>query len=234
MKIGDSVKVKKGIKSPDFKDLSISGWVGRIHEIDGTIVTLELDSITLSDLSKDYIIDSLLEDVEYTLLNLKMDEVEPTEPRDSVKDTVAKQLAIHSKYSPEEEDQRIQAILDVADISVNDGTLDTYYDYLEIHLKAPCLLTGAEDFDWEEPYVFGGWSQKEYKELKKTRPSYTDTFEFLELEGYDDLRSIYVKVKRVSDKKRFTMLLWDLEVVDEDDANYQLVSDYSYWMSNNR
>ena len=91
-----------------------------------------------------------------------------------------------------------------------------------------------EDFSWEEPYVFGGWSQKEYKELKKTRLSYTDTFQFLNLEGCDDLRGIYVKAKRVSDKKRFSIPLWDLEVTNEDDPNFPLVSDYSSWMSNYR
>jgi len=56
----------------------------------------------------------------------------------------------------------------------------------------------------------------------------------LNLEGCDDLRGIYIKVKRMSDKKRFSIPLWDLEVVDEDDPNFQLVSDYSSWMSNYR
>lgn len=234
MKIGDSVKVKKGIKSPDYKNLSIAGWVGRIVEINGDILTIELDSITLSGLPESYIIDSLINDVEYTFLNLGKDEVEPISARDSERDTALKQMAIHAKYSSDEEEKRIRAILKAKDISVNETTLDTYYDYLETNLKTPCILTGMEDFSWEERYVFGGWSQKEYKELKKTRPSYTDRFEFLNLEGCDDLRGIYIKVKRMSDKKRFSIPLWDLEVVDEDDPNFQLVSDYSSWMSNYR
>lgn len=234
MKIGDSVKVKKGIKSPDYDDLSIAGWVGRIDEIDEGTLTIELDSISLSGLSEDYIMDSLVNGVEYLFLILGEEQVEPVDPRDSEKDTALKQLAIHAKYSLDKQEKRIRAILKTDDLSVNETTLNTYYDYLGVHLKKPCLLTGMEDFGWEEPYVFGGWSQKEYKELKKTRPSYTDTFQFLNLEGCDDLRGIYVKAKRVSDKKQFSIPLWDLEVTDEDDPNFQLVSDYSSWMSNYR
>lgn len=234
MKIGDSVRVKKGIKSPDYKNLSIAGWEGRIDEIREDILTIELDSVTLSGLTEAYIIDSLTNGCQYTFLNLGKDEVESVDPRDSEKDTALKQLAIHAKYSLDEEEKRIRAILNTDDLSVNETTLDLYYDYLETHFKKPCLFTGMEDFDWEEPYVFGGWSQKEYKELKKTRPSYTDTFEFLEFEGCDDLRGIYVKVRRASDKKRFSIPLWDMEVVDEDDPNFQLVSDYSSWISNYR
>ena len=92
-----------------------------------------------------------------------------------------------------------------------------------------------QDFSWEEPYLLGGWDQKEYEELKKTRPSYTDKFELLNLEeDYSDEYGIFVKVKRLSDKKKFSLPLWDLEVVDKKNPNYLLVSDYSSWMTNNR
>jgi hypothetical protein len=33
MKKGDSVKVKKGVFSPDYDDLLIEGWQGRVTEI---------------------------------------------------------------------------------------------------------------------------------------------------------------------------------------------------------
>ena len=58
MKIGDSVKVKKGIKSPDYDELLIEGWVGRIVETNEGLLTIALDSITLSELNEDYIIDT--------------------------------------------------------------------------------------------------------------------------------------------------------------------------------
>ena len=43
-------------------------------------------------------------------------------------------------------------------------------------------MTGIEDFQWEEPYVIGGWSQKEYERLKKTQPSYRDHYDLLAVE----------------------------------------------------
>ncbi|MCJ7582605.1 MAG: hypothetical protein MUP98_18985 [Candidatus Aminicenantes bacterium] len=54
-------------------------------------------------------------------------------------------------------------------------------DYLKKNLSYPCVLTGIEDFNWEEFYVFGPGDKEEYEELKKTKPSYMDTFELLEL-----------------------------------------------------
>lgn len=89
-----------------------------------------------------------------------------------------------------------------------------------------------ECFNWEEPYIFGNWSKSEYQKLRKTSPSYKDTFKFIKLEGEFDDKGIYVSVKRISDNKKFTIPLWDLEVVDQNDSNFQIVSDYSSWMTN--
>lgn len=105
--------------------------------------------------------------------------------------------------------------------------------YLQKNLEFPCYLTGIEDFSWEERYVFGGGNQKEYEKLKKTQPSYKDTFECIDFnretdEGY----GISVNVKRVSDKRKFTLPLADLESTDKQSNNYQLLDDYSVWFIN--
>ncbi|MCB0045522.1 MAG: hypothetical protein H6642_11320 [Caldilineaceae bacterium] len=90
-----------------------------------------------------------------------------------------------------------------------------------------------EDFPWEERYVFGYGSKTEYEKLKKTQPSYTDTFEFL---GFDDEvdrgYGILVKVRRVADKRKFTVSLDDLEATDEQSTNCQLLDDFSVWFVN--
>jgi len=235
MKIGDTVKVKKGVKSPDYEDLMIEGWSGIIIGIDKEILTIELDSITLSELKEDYIIDSLMNDIEYQLICLEIDEVEITNPRDSKSDTLKKQMEINAKFSLDEEEKRIFDVLKSDDISVNEENLARYFIFLKANLKKPCILTGMEDFDWEEPYILGGWSKKEYEKLKKTNPSYTDKFEFIKLEEeYDDWKGIYANVKRISDEKVFTIPLWDLKEVDKKDQNFQIMSDYSFWMTNYR
>lgn len=233
MKKGDSVKVKKGVMSPDYEDLKIEGWQGRITELDNDTVTIELDSITLDGLSKEYIIDSIVEEADYKYICLEIDELELVKPRDNQNDTLIKQKEIKSKFSQDDEEERISEILKSEDISVNRKKQKKYIKYLKNTIQKPCLLTGMQDFEWEEPYLFGGWSQKEYAKLKLTQPSYNDQFELL---GFVDevnvWKGILVKVKRVADNKEFVLPLWDLKVIDDKSPNYLLVSDYSSWMTN--
>ena len=125
MKKGDSVKVKKGVFSPDYDDLLIEGWQGRIIEISVNTITFELDSITLDGLSKDYITDSFVEEVEFTKICLDIDDVELTKPRDSENDTLLKQRELNSRYSVNEEEKRIIDILNSSDSSVTDKNQET-------------------------------------------------------------------------------------------------------------
>jgi retron-type reverse transcriptase len=89
------------------------------------------------------------------------------------------------------------------------------------------------DFDWEEFYIFGPGDDNEYKELKKSRPSYHDTFNMIRVDNYyDDDYGLFAKVTRISDKKRFQIPLADLKAIDEKSNNYQILDDYSVWFVN--
>ncbi|MFW6138076.1 MAG: hypothetical protein ACOC7U_02770 [Spirochaetota bacterium] len=66
----------------------------------------------------------------------------------------------------DEREAKIMSILGSKKIEVNSKTLKTYLQFLKQHIEFPCQLTGIEDFDWEEFYLFGPGSKKEYKELK--------------------------------------------------------------------
>ena len=114
-----------------------------------------------------------------------------------------------------------------------DNNFLMYYNYLKENISIPCVLTGIEDFPWEEKYVFGGWDQNEYEELKKDNPSYTDEFELIELlepaSGEEDL---FIKAKRLSDKKVFELELSWLKCTDSKSNNYQLLHDFSVWQVN--
>lgn len=131
----------------------------------------------------------------------------------------------------DEHEVRVLEILGGEDVSVSDQSLKRYLDYLKQNIQLPCLLTGGEDFDWEEYYVLGPGDEDEYKELKKTRPSYRDTFELLSFERWQD-RGICVDVRRVADKKQFELPLADLKAVDKKSANRQIVEDYAVWFVN--
>jgi len=112
-------------------------------------------------------------------------------------------------------------------------SLVKYREFLEANLSKPCILTGIEDFQWEEFYVLGPGSKKEYEKLKKANPSYTDMYEFLrfddEINEYDGLLTL---VKRISDRKEFQLPLGELEVVDKNSENFRMVDDYAIWVVN--
>ncbi|MDJ0762805.1 MAG: hypothetical protein QNJ97_07420 [Myxococcota bacterium] len=134
----------------------------------------------------------------------------------------------------DEQEKRIRQILKGGksdEIWKSPQTVASYRQYLKENICRPCLLTGIEDFPWEERYVFGYGDPEEYEELKKTRPSYTDTFELLEIEGEPE-EQIYVTVKRISDEKIFRLELDGLEAVDQESDNYMLLHDYSVWHVN--
>jgi len=136
----------------------------------------------------------------------------------------------------EKREKRIIVILGTKKLDVTRKTLSTYLKYLKNHVEIPCQLTGIEDFEWEEAYVFGFGSKREYQELKKTQPSYTDKFNLIDFMGEidDEYDGIFVNVQRLSDKKKFVLPLADLKSTDRKSKNYQLLDDYSVWFVNNR
>ena len=116
--------------------------------------------------------------------------------------------------------------------SVKTETLERYLEHLKQHLELPCQLTGIEDFPWEELYVIGPGSKKEHERLRKTRPSYMDTYALL---SFDDVKSrvgIFVAVRRVSDKKKFVLPLADLKATTQQSKNDELLDDFSVWFVN--
>lgn len=134
----------------------------------------------------------------------------------------------------DEHEERIMKILGSEDTEVSDTTLRAYHRFLKQNLEFPCQVTGIEDFDWEEYYLLGPGSKKEYEVLKKTQASYRDTFNLLDFENEIDEDQIFVKVERVSDRKKFVLPLDELKATDKHSRNYELLDDYSVWWVNNR
>jgi len=114
--------------------------------------------------------------------------------------------------------------------------LEIFLDYLKKSLEMPCLLTGIEDlgcFSWEEYYIFGPGSERKYTKLKDKRPSFRDTYEFLNFEdAYDDNYGLMVNVNRLVDNKRFILPLSDLKATEKTSPNYQPINDYVTWFVN--
>ena len=135
------------------------------------------------------------------------------------------------------QDKRLAAIFGTHTVpQVTEETLAIYLDYLKQHLEVPCQLTGIESlgcFAWEASYIFGRKRPKEYAQRKKQQPSYTDTYAFLNFENaYDPYEGLAVKVKRVSDGKRFVLPLANLKATEKPSKNHQLLDDYVVWFVN--
>jgi len=141
----------------------------------------------------------------------------------------------------DEQWQRIFDILGVSnedDADMNMENLQKYLVYLKKNIEMPCLVTGIEDtgcFGWESYYTFGPGSEREYNKSKKKYPSYTDEYKLLEFhENFDEEEGLYVDVERISDKKKFSLTLADLEGKDQNSQNAQLLDDHSVWFVNFR
>lgn len=110
--------------------------------------------------------------------------------------------------------------------------------YLKKEITFPVIVTGIEDlgcFGWEKFYNWGPGSKKEYEKLKKKYPSFRDEYELLSFnEDFDEEEGLYVNVQRISDKKKFTLPLADLEAVEKNSKNEQLLDDYAVWYTNFR
>src|SRR5215831_16456130 len=139
----------------------------------------------------------------------------------------------------EHQDKRLEAIFGTHMVpKVTEETLAIYFDYLKQHLEFPCQLTGIESlgcFAWEASYIFGRRRPKEYAQRKQQQPSYTDTYTFLNFEdAYDPSDGLTVKVKRMSDSKRFVLPLANLKATEKPSINQQLLDDYAVWFVNGR
>jgi hypothetical protein len=256
--VDDSIIVKEGTLDPDYGD-DISGWQGRIYGIydsnfDDPLISIEWDSMTLRNMRRSVIVDSEKDGLEWSIMDLYASDLELTKPRDTEEEVAETLKMISEKYDLEEFDddtgsiedeietdqqiKRVLAILKVTDeedMVVNDGNLEKYFQYLNKNIAFPCIVTGIEDFKWEEFYVLGPGDKDKYEELKKTQPSYTDHYRILSFDDhYDEDNGILVNVCRISDKRKFTLPLEDLEAVDRTSINYQILDDYSVWFVNYR
>ena len=137
------------------------------------------------------------------------------------------------------QDKRIADIFGTQTVpKVTEETLALYLDYLKQHLEVPCQLTGIESrgcFAWEASYIFGRKRPEEYALCKQQQPSYTDVYAWLNFaDTYDPYDDLAVKVKRVSDSKRFVLPLAHLKATEKPSNNVQLLDEYVVWFVNGR
>ena len=137
----------------------------------------------------------------------------------------------------EKQDRRIVAVVGDGDIARRKG-FKLWHQHLTSKLSLPFEVTGVEDFRWEEFYVFGPGSKREYQRLRQNQPSYRDVFDLEAIRMYsfsewclvpDELKA---HLRRKTDGKRFVMGLSELRATIKRSRNYQLLHDYAVWLAN--
>ena len=218
--IGDSVMVKKGILEPDYNEIKIEGWQGRVKHINpepykgNTLITIEWDSKTLTQIPSTFIVQSEEEGLDWKIMVLYESELEKVDSRDDEKQVKTKQINIIDKYfwtNFGKEGSRIAEILNGVNHLDEMDCFERWNEELDLKLNFPLL---AIVVDCEETrFIKDG-----------------DTVIINSLPHIADMYGIIATVKL--GKKKFAIPLCELEIVDQKSLGFQLIKDYNIWFAN--
>lgn len=217
---GNSVIVKKGVKDPDFEDLDLGGWQGRVIIIDSssnpdnTLITIEWDSKTLKQIPSWYIEQSETEGYDWNIMVLFETDVEKTKARDKKGDANNVRKKLENEYywlHLGEEGIRIGRILHGIDPDDIMECLLCWAEYLDENLNFPVAAIVDETDD------YGPLKEGEKVSIKS-------------LPHLEDLRGIIAEIRLGRSKYAFP--LCELEVIDKKSPDYQLIDDYRVWFAN--
>jgi hypothetical protein len=217
-RVGDSVRVKPGVKDPDF-GTAMGGWQGRISNIDTSgddiTVSIQWDSTTLKNMPAVMIEQCEEQGLDWAEMALGANEAELTKPRDHERDVAQIKEQLSNKYGwvyLGEEGRRIQKVLAAMEDDDDLDEFGAWEEHFEKNLRYPFEAVIAES--QERGPLRGG-----DKVIVTGNP-----------DAADEMYGIIVDVS-VS-KRKYAFPLCDLEVTDEKSPNYQLVKDYAVWFAN--
>jgi len=219
LKKGQCVKVKKGILCPDDPEFDLSGWQGRLIDIEKdengeTIIDIAWDSITLKEMSEEYIVKCEADGLEWASMYLSLSDVEQVNERDSEKDTDKIRSELENRFGwigMGEEGIRIQVVVNSAKNSSDREIMKTWGKYLGKHLKFP-FESVVEEYQGKLPIRKG------------------EKLRIFGVKLVDDHYGIIVSCK--SEHSRFDIPLADIAAVDENSDNAHHIHDYRVWFAN--
>jgi len=118
-KIGDSVKIKKGVIHPFFDEINMEGWQGRIVEIEddnldcegceikdvcsdrsknGMLFHIEFDSITIKQMPEDFMKQCMREGLDFARTSLLPSQLVIAKARDTIEEANAARITINAVY----------------------------------------------------------------------------------------------------------------------------------------
>ena len=220
LKPGNSVIVNQGVKEPDWEKFELSGWQGRVTEIDTTtnpdqtLITIEWDSKTLKQIPSWYIEQSEADGYDWKTMFLYETDVEMAKARDKKSDVKNAHKKLESEFywlHLGEEGKRIGKILRGTDPNDEMGCLYRWAEYLEENLNFPVQAIVDESVSYG-PVKFG------------------DKVSIKSLPHLEDLHGIIAEIRL--GRKKFAFPLCDLKVVNKTSPDYQLIDDYRIWFAN--
>jgi len=212
-RMGDSVKVRQGVRDPDF-DADLSRWQGRIVERnDAQHVCIEWDRHTLQNMPHSQIKACEMQGWSWRSIDLELSDIEKASHRDTQEqvDETAEKLEEQFFWAHlGATGDRISAVL--AGISLDDevGALKNWANFLNNTVTFPLQATVTE-------VQFAGPLQS------------GDRVTVLSImESYS--HGLYVAVE--SNANQYYFPLSDLEVHDKESECFSPVEDYVIWFSN--
>ena len=212
-KTGQSVKVKEGTLCPDNEKFDLSGWQGRIFEIDEDLIGINWDSVTLENMPEKYIIESEKDGLDWSTMYLNEDEIEPAKARDSVTDTDAEREKLEKKYYWIEfgpEGEIIQSVANSAESDSELNIMKAWHEFLKRKLVFPFEAV-VDEYQSKSPLKQG------------------DKLSVLDIEIFDDHYGIIISCRK--GRRKYSFPLVDLEV-EATDENKKYVEAYRTWFSN--
>ena len=209
--IGDTVKVKKGVKCPDDASISIGGWQGRIISIEENLIGIQWDSITIGAMPRKFMMESEREGLAWAEMILSAEEIELAVSRDREADAERIIDELENKYrwlDGSDEGERIFTV--IAEVDADDEE-DAWITYLQRTLTFP-------------------FSAKITEYHGRGRLAAGDELRVQGLDEADDRHGILVHV--AFKKEHFVFLLRNLTVLDKMSPNYTPIKDYRVWFAN--
>ena len=216
-KIGQTVKVKNGVLCPDDSEFNLSGWTGRIIELNENYeptVGIEFDSITLKNMPEKYVKKSEQEGLDWSEIYLDVNDVEPTKSRDTEQDAKNVRNEIKKRYEwigIGSEGELIQSVINSAESFKERDALKAWGKYLEKNLQFP-FETFIHEYQGRGPLNEG------------------DKLKVFGIELVDDHYGIIVACRK--ERKRHDFPLVDLKVTEKKSINSDIIEAYQTWFAN--
>jgi Calcium binding len=220
VQIGAKVRVKSGIRDPDFPDIPLGGWSGTITEV-GTkppvMFLIEWDRRTLAQMHPVYRKRCERDGLEFEAMWLGEEDIEPD---DGASVPIEQPTEIKTPpLSEKDQDDRVRKVFGLTHDDplpdVSRQTLLTYHRYLTANLKFPFNAYYGE----EEVGQFA---------RKRATIAVSGLLDPVR-KGLDEEDGLFCKGRGRGEK--FEVPLAEIEVRKKD-PNFKLISDYAYWFVN--